>query len=147
MALTGRNTALQHEENHLVTSVWRPRNPSENILCFQRDRVVGPYGMPVDWPRASSWSPAPRGSPTDNPGPGPYGLLMNDTLLEGTISRRPLDSRPHNESQRARLHSDWRGAVRVFRRRSRTRTGHFRAACRVGPADARHANAQVEPRT
>src|SRR6516164_3251389 len=47
VALTGRNTTLHHKENHLVTSVWRPRNPSENILCFQRDRVFGPYGIEV----------------------------------------------------------------------------------------------------
>ena len=43
VALTGRNTTLHYKENHLVTPVWRPRNPAENISCFQRDRVFGPY--------------------------------------------------------------------------------------------------------
>jgi len=35
VALTGRNTTLHHKENHLVTSVWRPRNPP-----YQNDGVV-----------------------------------------------------------------------------------------------------------
>ena len=52
LALTGRNTTLHYKENHLVMSVWRPRNPSENISCFQRDRVFGPY--------AYQWSIRPR---------------------------------------------------------------------------------------
>ena len=31
------------ERNHLVTSAWCLRNQPDDISCFQRDRVFGPY--------------------------------------------------------------------------------------------------------